>query len=225
VHAVRVLSGIALVLWLSGCAVSKPASTPPLSIEARTSALSALTAFRVKGGLGIWTDEQSISSRIDWRQQANDFDVQVTAPLGLSRLRLWRQDGQASLQRGDAAPVRGQSADRLLQSALGLQVPVPVAQLGRWIRGLPGDAEAVRYDDAGRMESLDYIDAAGTRWRARVRKHTQLDALEVPSLITAKGGPYNIRLVLKQWQREEAALASDADTPTPAPGRLRIPGQ
>lgn len=216
---------MAVVATAVGCATRKHSTGPLVSPEERDEALLALQDFHVQGGLGVWTDEESFSGRIDWLQQSGDLDITLTAPLGFASLRLRRVDGQASLQRGKAAPLLGSSAGSLLQAALGLNLPLPLDQLSYWLRGLPGQATDVHYADSGWLQSLKYRDAEGTRWRVRVLRYTTLETLQLPALITAKGGPYNVRLALANWQKDAVPASENGDDKSPGPERLAIPGR
>ena len=226
-----------LLLSLVGCASVAPPSDSELSTTQRATALQALGQFQVEGGLGIWTDTNAITAKLNWQQNNRDFNLHLTAPLGLASLSLQRRSTGSQLQRGSTDPVYDQSAGRLLQRALGLAAPIPVEQISAWLRGLPGAAESAKYNGKGLLKSLQYTDGSGVRWRATILRYTTFQALEVPALIIAQGGPYNVRLVLKSWRqgtfdtREPAAVQKPAAIPEQpevdplGPGRLAIPGR
>jgi len=106
-------------------------TTPRLNIDASSQKLAAssLDAFRVTGGLGVWTDQESISTRVVWQQVAGNFDIHIRLPAGLSSVRVTQNNGQATVRNGSAEPVTGESASLLLQQALGLGVAVPIEQM------------------------------------------------------------------------------------------------
>jgi len=218
---------LVVVLLLSAC------GTPPLKVsedpESRRIALERLNEFKVSGGLGVWTAEESISTRIDWQQSGQDFDILVRLPAGLSSVRVSQKDRVAMVQRGGTDPVTGSSAAVLLQQALGLGVAVPIEQMSLWMRGLPGErAESVQYDDQNRLAAMNYRDSQSTLWRAKVLKYSVFDNIHVPAIITATGGPYNIRLVLKEWSRvpsDDTALIKPATQVGGSNGRLKVPGR
>lgn len=215
----RLLVMVFSLLVLGACVTPGGPATSANSDAAHIAAIEALQIFTVRGGIGIWTEKDSISATVNWQQSGEDLRVKLTAPLGITSLELAQTPGKATLTRGDAPPLQGDSGELLLQQALGLSVPVPLDQLSLWIRGLPGSADDVLYDDVGRLQSLAYQDPTGVRWSAQVRKRTTLNELSVPALITASGGPYNLRLVLKNWSEETAEPAAPAD----GPKRIPIP--
>jgi len=197
-----------------------------VSAEERRVRLVQLDNFTVNGSIGIWTDDENISARLKWQQRGDEFDFLLTAPAGLSSLKMTSTPDGAVLKRGNAAPVAHPSASILLQTALNLAAPVPIEQMSQWLRGLPGNSDSAEYDASGRLESMTYRDEQGTIWRAKILRYQQFSTSNVPALISATGGPYNVRLVMKTWTlgAETKALVSAADTP--AVGRkLNIPGR
>jgi len=213
---------LAALVLLCSCA-----TTPRLNIDPSTQKLAAqgLNSFRVTGGLGVWTDDESISTRVVWQQIADDFDILIRLPAGLSSVRVTQINGQATVRNGSAAPVAGQSASRLLQQALGLGVAVPIEQMSLWIKGVPGEqAEKVTYDKQGRLASMEYVDTQNTRWRAKVLKYTTFENTYVPATVLATGGPYNVRLVLKQWSSKLDDLVAKNEGASTT-GRLQVPGR
>ncbi len=185
---------------LAACVTPQPQSDDRLDPELRQQRIEALTQFSFRGGLGIWTDEQSISARIRWQQSNDQLDVNLTGPLGIGDMQLVNLSDNAVLKRSGTVVSQGPSVDRVLQRGLGLTAPVPVKELQDWVRGLPGSAKSVVRDAQGKLSSVRFKDEQGTNWQARFLRYSDLDGLAVPSLITASGGPYSVRLVLKDWQ-------------------------
>ncbi len=184
---------------------------------------ATLSHFAVSGGLGIWTAEQNISSRMRWQQQGEDFFFNLTAPLGMASIKLDHQEQTTTVSRGDVVVARSADPGVALQQALGLTIPVPVDQIAQWLKGQPGSANDTEYDDAGLLRSLRYIDQTGTRWDAVVRNRTSFQGARVPALITATGGPYQVRIVLKDWQAIDEKQQSESVETTKK--RLSIPAQ
>lgn len=207
-----------LSLSLSAC-VTQPLQ-PVQNAAERQAALQALEEFGFRGGLGIWTDEQSVSARIVWEQAPSRLEVQLSGPLGIGDVQLSDTAGLAVLSRAGRPVAEGPVVDRVLQQGLGLAAPVPVRQLQQWVKGLPGNAKSVENDAQGKLSSLRFMDEQGTRWEARFLRYSDLDGLQVPSLITASGGEYSVRLVLKDWRTgAQASVPETGQSNT----RLAIP--
>jgi len=228
----------AVVLTMSGCQ-SGSSTSPAVVIDGTEKQrriaslqqrLSEIASFQVRGGLGFWTDREQGSASFSWRQVADELDIDVTAPLGLGQVRLQQRALGAMMQRGSTVR-RAPSIDSLLATSLNLPIGVPVDQLSRWIRGLPGDAEKVKHDSDGRLASAIYSDPAGQRWFAQVLRYGEYAGMPVPRVITAKSGDINLRVTLKNWSTvaDQAPQSDTLNTPQPAPqskpSRLRIPGR
>ena len=211
----RRLLVLALVSLLVSCATPKVSQTPVSS--------TTLTHFEVSGGLGIWTETENISTRMRWQQRADDFSFNLTAPLGVASLKLDQQNNRATVTRGNAVVASSSDPGIALQQALGLSIPVPISQIAQWLKGQPGDADSSKFNEAGLLESMRYTDQSGIRWNAVIRKRQVFQDAQVPALITATGGPYNVRIVLNNWK----ALKPTPDEVVPAEPskRLVIPTQ
>ncbi|ASJ72231.1 lipoprotein insertase outer membrane protein LolB [Granulosicoccus antarcticus] len=192
------------------------------SIKLRESVLGVRNDFRVEGGLGIWTDTETISARLDWQQKSDELDLTLSGPLGIGTMQLTDDGSLVTLSRGGARVGQGPVADDVLQKGLGLSAPVPLDELGFWVKGLPGNATAVSRDAQGRLVSLRYTDVQGTRWQARFLRYVTWDKIEVPELITASGGPYSVRLRLKNWRYNTTTVVPDRPELN---NRLPIPGR
>lgn len=223
VRSVQCLSGVFAALFFAACASTPVVPLTPATsaqIDERTLKLQALESYKFNGGLGILTDEQNVSARVSWAKNADDLEVVLQGPLGIGRMQLTDANGTAMVTRGGKVVAQGRSVDAVLMQGLGLAAPVPVEQLKQWVIGLPGEAESVVTDVQGKLTSLEFADAQGTRWLAEFPRYVDFDGLPVPGLITATGGPYSIRLVLRSWQQNKPAAVPQKTEPDT---RLAIP--
>lgn len=191
-------------------------------VEIRESRLNALQTFQFNGGLGVWTEEESIPARIVWLQSGSDLNLKLSGPLGVGDMQLQDKAGFVTLSRGKTVVTSGTSADSVVQNGLGLTAPVPIEELKQWVRGLPGNGGSALRDGAGRLQELRYTDKTGTRWGVRFKRYQSVDGYSLPTLITASGGKYSVRLVLKNWELNTNSGPEDANQPN---NRLSIPGR
>ena len=213
------------LLCIGGCATRSGPPVVPLDearIEARDQRLADLDRFAVSGGFSYWDDERNLTAGIDWQQDGDALTVRLRAPLGLGRLDIEQRAQGARVARTGSAPLTGPRAAPLLSSALGLAAPVPLEQLGDWVRGLPGSGSTqVTRDEAGRLKSLVHRDATGQRWRAQVRRYREVDGVWLPALLTAVSAGRHLKLALKDWRLSPSA---DALEPTPGTAPGTAPG-
>jgi len=219
---------LACLLSLTACQsvpkeeVVAEADVSEAQIAARSNTLLALSQFQFGGGLGVWTDEESVSARIQWMQDNGDLDLTLTGPAGIGEMQLLDKAGTVLLLRGKTVVTNGTSADEVVKRGLGLRAAVPIEELKQWVRGLPGDASSITRDSAGKLTELRYMDSSATLWSVRFRRYETVGDLELPSLITASGGEYSVRLILKNWELDTNSSVVVENQPNK---RLSIPGR
>ena len=229
------LAGTAILCLtvFQACAVPEERTSTPAEQAAQQARLDRLDAFKVSGGLGFWDDTQNFTAKVVWQEDGDTRDVLVTAPLGIGRMRLIEEAGEARVERGSREPVTGRDGGLLLARVLGLDAAVPIDAISQWIRGLPGEnSSMVVRDEGGRIESLRWRDASGRRWRASLLRYATVDGLELPALLTATSQGGTIRLALSDWDLDpeaagESATSAQAESPVEETGnsRLSIPGR
>ena len=197
--------------------------------QALVDALQQRNRWSMRASLGINAEAtsnssaQNVSASMAWAEQPEKLDVVLSGPFGVGRVILSADPVQATLRRGRSTFV-DRDPSILVQRALNLVVPVPLDELSFWMRGLPGSGANLVYDQFGRLQSLSYIDGSGVAWNAVIQRYRQADGLSVPALITAVGGPYKVRLAIKDWlfdsiNSDEKPAENDLN------GRLSIPGR
>jgi len=211
-------------LVLAGCQTPQPEPGPSLLTDQakaeRLATLRSLDQFQFGGGLGIWTDTESISARIEWLQSNGNLDLKLTGPLGFGNFRLLDVGNRSTLSRGKTVVTTGTSSDDVVQRGLRLRAPVPIDELKQWVKGLPGNATQTTTDLEGKLDSLRYIDAEQIPWTVRFKRYETFDGLSLPVLITASGGDYSVRLLLKNWNLDTNFVVSEPKQPNK---RLSIP--
>ena len=218
---------IVAAIVVSGCQTpgTQPSVEEPAQqqiVDEREAALNELQEFQFSGGLGVWTDAESISARVIWQQSGSDLDLKLSGPLGVGDMHLQDKADFVTLRRGKTVVTSGTSADQVIQDGLGLEAPVPVEQLKQWVRGLAGNGRSIIRDKAGRLLELRYTDQTGALWSVRFKRYVSVSELSLPELITANGGDYSVRLLLKNWELNTNSSPEDANQQNK---RLSIPGR
>lgn len=163
---------LAFMLVLTGCSGPEPVVMEPGVINLRQGRF----ALQVKGGLN--QPDNSVQGNFAWRRLSQEWQLDLSTPLGTTLARLNVTPTGASLQRPDAQPERARSAQDLLVAVFGAKVPVDA--LEDWIDGrvVQAGVTDVKRDSLGRITGFSQ---AG--WRVGFERYGQ----QGPNLIRVSG--------------------------------------
>ncbi len=212
-HYLKAGAGMALALSLSACVSMGPRNAPaasavvetvsPAAQQAENDRVAALRAqpdWTFQGRVAVSKGRNGGNGRIDWRQQARQYVIQLSAPVTRQS---WTLTGDSHHEGGrleglDGGPREGEDAQQLLLEATGWDIPVN--QLPDWVRGLVADdaaaAEQVERDAEGRPRrvrqmgwDIQYLD-----W------YPAQDGQPVlPRRIEAVNGDAKVRVLVDSW--------------------------
>ncbi len=159
--------------------------------------LTQLTAWELKGAMAVKAENTGGQARMDWQQHdANTFRLVLTGPVGSGRAEIIGQSAHVVLTQSDGQVFEAPSAQALLLSRLGWDVPV--AYLYYWMRGIPSpDLTAdVQFDE---FNHLTRLTQAG--WTIHYDRYTRLGGLDVPAKLTATRDNVRVKFVIQQWRK------------------------
>ena len=154
------------------------------------------------GRAALSNGKQGGSGRIEWRQGGQRSEVTLSAPVTRQSWRLVVDAAGAQLDGVENGPMRGPDANLLLRDATGWEIPVKA--LGCWLRGVPGNANALGESrikfgtdrlPAGIEQAGWTIDYAG--WALEATSGAML-----PSRVNAQRGDSRVRLIVDRWDAE-----------------------
>jgi outer membrane lipoprotein LolB len=192
-------AGVAL-LWLSlasvlgGCALigTAPVGSPSEKAwSARRAELSRLDRWllqaRVASGHVGW------SGNMRWRQEAGNFEIRVSGPLGAGAFQARGTAERVEIRTAKETVVT-EDPETLLQEKAGWGMPL--RQLRYWAVGVPYPATpaVVRYDAAGRLQSLEQ-----DGWRLEYTEYGVFQRYELPRRFTLDSGDMHFRVVVDDW--------------------------
>ncbi|WP_375055588.1 lipoprotein insertase outer membrane protein LolB [Zobellella sp. DQSA1] len=180
------------LLLVSGCAY-RAQEAPPGSWQAQKTALAQLQDWQLSARLGIITPDERGSLSLFWRQDSDDYRMNLTNVVGSRVFDLNRRQGTIQLTDSEGRQHTARNARDLVFRLTGWDLPVE--QLAYWIKGLPGEADQVEYDADGRPQSLR---AHG--WQLSYLGYTRIDGLWLPSRLNLTHDTTTLRLAINQWE-------------------------
>ena len=180
---------------LAGAASALLAACAPLTPRepAVAARRAALPGFTLEGRLSATDGRQAASGRVEWEHAPERDRLLLLSPLGQVVARLDSGPRGASLTHADGSRIDAASADALLPSVLG--VDVPAARLPLWVQGATAAATQVRVrDGAGRP--LHVIDEG---WRSDYLAYADEHPDSPPTRLDISRGDARIRLIIDAW--------------------------
>lgn len=185
---------LALLIFLPGCALLRP--TPPAAPgeaawTTRRAELSALDHWvmqaRVASGLF------SGSGNLRWQQAGEKFDIRVSGPLGASGFQARGHLGAVEIRTAKESIVTA-DPEGFLDQSVGWSMPL--GRLRYWAVGVPypPTPAALRYDSAGRLQSLEQ-----DGWKLEYSEYGFFQHYELPRRFTLDNGDKRFKVIVDDW--------------------------
>ncbi len=197
---------LALLLVISGCASIDLEPLPegltdeqPESWDQHQETLNRLDQWRLSGKLAVRQPSDSGTAIVNhWKQNGGRYDIALSSSfLGMGSTRLQGTPDFIELTMPGGDRYQSGDPEALVEAATGWLLPL--GNLSRWIKGLPGSEGSYRllFDDQGQ---LALIRQQG--WEIRYdRWENFIDGMPpLPARLTAVKGEKRVRLVISDWQ-------------------------
>ena len=195
----RALSALAVILLLAGCA-SQPGPPSLTSHEearawqAHQARVAGLDAWALSGRISVYTEDDSWSGKLRWRQGGRQFQIAFDAPMGMGAARLRSDEAGVFMEASNGQQYFAADAESLLYRFIGMRLPV--TGLRYWVTGLPQPdlPSSLEYDGAGRLARMQQAD-----WDIRYRGYLHVRNVDLPKKVFIENERLNVRLVIDRW--------------------------
>jgi len=195
---------LGLCLLLAGCAsapptpVPEPVASPETTWQSRQLQLAAVQSWQLSARVMVSNEEEAWQLDVIWQQQADNYEIQISGPFGMGKVRLQGSEDGVFLYDSDGGAYYAQEPEQLLLEHTG--VFMPVTSLYYWVRGLPDpiiDAVLIPQLDAwGRLTQLRQ-----NGWSVDMKRYVQVDALQLPDkLFIRNDRDIEVRMVVDKWR-------------------------
>jgi outer membrane lipoprotein LolB len=180
---------VLLLLALAGCASAPPSVTQrPVQAER--------AAYTLNGRISVKYDGERSSANLHWKHLADDDDVLLLAPLGVTVAHI-RRDAQGAAMDASGRHYAAHNSSDLMQQVLGWHLPLEGLQY--WVLALPRpgtEAEEKRDADG----QLDMLRQDG--WTIRYMRYAAQSPDSLPVRMTLRHEGLEILLLVDEWQMQ-----------------------
>lgn len=185
-----------LLCWLlAGCAAAPSTPLSDGAWAARRAALEDLRSWSLDGRIGVLTPTEGWHGALLWQQRGETYRIELVGPLGQGRTRIEGDSGGVRVWTAEGETYAAADPDRLVTQVLGL--PVPVAGLVYWVRGLPDPhlpGTVMSGDDQGRLARLEQ-----GGWVIEFSRYESHLGRELPTRIKAVRDDLQVKLAIGRW--------------------------
>lgn len=195
----RLLWIILYTILITGCAKTTTdypsKQRPAYSWQQRQAHLSQINQFSINGKIAIQSKRDSGSASVSWQERAGQYLISLSGPLGSNSMKLSGRVGSVTLQMSNGKTYRAQSAEQLLATQWGYQLPV--SNLKYWIRGLPvpGFPASTYFDDENHLADLSQ-----QGFRISYADYKTYHGVDLPTRLVLNSNTLRIKIVIYDWQ-------------------------
>lgn len=190
-----------LVGLAAGCATQKPAPEAPRAQlwKERRASLTCLDHWQLEGKLALAAKDEGWSANLDWRQNGEAFEMQLSGPFGLGGLRLAGDRRHVVVRDGDEVYRYAAAPEGVIRRQFGMTIPV--AGLSYWVRGTPRPelAAVPKLDRYGRLSRLEQ-----SGWTIRYRSYASRGGPDLPKRLVMTRPDVRLKLVVDDWKIDRA---------------------
>lgn len=165
---------------LGACATKFTPPEQPVDLPAQVQRIADISHWQLRGKIAISDGQEKNSANLYWQVRDVDYGFKLTNPLGVTVVELEKNGSDVSLNADDQV-YSDTNAERLVYNTTGWQLPI--ADLLKWIRGIPGTRDDYTLNEYGLLASLTPNCQSCLQWHIRYSRYRQVDGLWMPHQI------------------------------------------
>lgn len=190
----------AFFVFLNGCAVAPTQPKPITNIqsslamhEAHLLSIATITAFNLKGKIGVQANRNSFSGSLHWQHALEIDNIAIFSPLGSQVADIKKTPTFVTLTDNQGQAITEKNAEALTEKVLGWQLPL--AGLSDWVLGRPKQSALSdrEWDADGKLIKLTQ-----NGWQIEYMEYKKIDAYQLPAKMHLQHGNVKIKLVIQQ---------------------------
>lgn len=180
-------------LALAACSSFKPqAPQPAITWEQHQASLQALDSWDISGKIGIVTTTSSHSASLKWRQEEQDYQIDMRGPLGQGGASIIGNADNVTVEIAGEGTFTGPDPEFILYQQLGWELPI--SDIRWWIRGLPAPDKT--FDFSLENNRLNTLQQDG--WTIRYLRYNSLSPT-LPTKLKLSHQGLKITVIINSW--------------------------
>lgn len=192
---------ILAAVMLSACESTPevvPVDDPERFWSEHQARLETLDEWTAVGKLGVQSSQDSWSAGLTWRQDRDSYHLRLSGPLGQGLMQLEGSPHGVEMRTSDGDVYRARTAEELMQTHAGWQVPL--SGLRYWILGRPDPSAKIadlQLDPGGRLAELEQLG-----WQIRYQRYDEFDGMVLPTRLTLENPRLRAKLAIRSWRTQ-----------------------
>lgn len=179
---------------ISACVAPRMDAPVNENWQARRNVLAAITTWEFTGRIGVRDENEAHSSRIRWRQQDDDYVINLWGTLNAGATEITGSPTLVTLVQEGKEPLLAATPEELVAEQLGYELPV--SQLSYWIKGIPapGSTGTPSFNEENHLIALEQ-----DGWSVQYLAYTNYDTESLPTRIRIEKSPLRLDFVRLDW--------------------------
>jgi outer membrane lipoprotein LolB len=190
-----------LFISLTACTsvTTQPAQFTPAQLNnaarAQQAQMRMISNWTIRGRIAVQMAQQGGSASVFWKQQGQNYAMEFFGPLGAGAVYLNGIPGQIDLTTSKGQHLQAATPEKLLQQALGWNLPI--TNLNYWIRGIPapGFAGTQSFNNQGQLAQLQQ-----DGWQINYLNNMTANNKVLPQYITLVRQGLVVKIIIDSWQ-------------------------
>lgn len=154
-----------------------------------------ISNWTVRGRIAVQMAQNGGSASVYWKQQGQNYLIELFGPLGAGAVYLNGMPGQIVLTSSKGQRLQAATPEILLHQALGWNLPV--TNLNYWIRGVPapGFTLSRSFNDQGQLSQLQQ-----NGWQINYFNYLTENNRALPQYMTLTRQGLTVKIIIDNWQ-------------------------
>lgn len=187
---------LSLSLLISACTTLPAVDT---NWENHRNQVSALNNWELQGRINIRSESGSNSLNFNWQQQGENFSITLSAPFGLSTIKLEGNKQFVTIEKAGQEPMTANNLEEASRDHLGIEFPA--SALYYWIRGIPKPGLATQTSLENQLlQTLQQNDQQQRTWQLEYDRYQTIESISLPGRVKAQYSSYRLTFNIHRWQ-------------------------